>query len=278
MFVANNSLPGAEEVYASACLEHPELTTFDPTQVKGLASRVLARISVFEQVAREPIEISPKTAADIETVWVHSGTGNYDNPFKSDDNERLKDLPWMGGQDRARLDRGVCLAQRIAEIRSGQPTERITSDSPLRQVQATRQLITTHGPTLFYSGYESETKYVSRLVDRPDFVMPAEKIRVLDTSLQTTTDAVKTFEYTDEKSATKNVVVVSHAPHVGGRILHMMQHFQPLHSGSVPYVSPIASPEIGRYDFAMMEVRGLLYYAFLRGQASEMPHRFQLLQ
>lgn len=271
-------LPTSEEVYESALKEHPEFRDFDPQHVKSLAERTLATIATFERLARESIIISPKTAADIETIWIHSGTGNYDEPFKSSDNPRLQGVSWMAGQDRARLSRGVYLARRIAEVRSGQNIEMASFRSIGERKSATKEMIAEYGPTIFYSGYKTETDYVSKLVERPGGIIPAKKLHVLDTPLRVTSDAIRTFEYSSSDAAAKNVVIISHAPHLGARILNMIGHFEPLSEGTVPYVSPVATAERGRHDFALMETRGLLYYALIQGLAAEYPVAYQSLK
>lgn len=56
-----------------------------------------------------------------------------------------------------------------------------------------------------------------------------------------------------------------------------MQHFQPLTDGSKPYMVPVATPETGRREFALMETRGLLAHAYISGFAAEEPHMYQLI-
>jgi hypothetical protein len=276
--VEGSVLPAVQEVYDSALLQHPEYADMPAEYLQGIIGRALARIAVFEDAARPPLYISPETADAIGTIWVHSGTGNYDMPFKAGDNPRLLDNPWMGGWDRSRLGRAALLARKIAEVRSGT----VLKPGPITELparlQATKELIAAYGPTIVYSGYPTETAYAEKLVERDGIIMPKSKVMIIHGDLKTTADAVRTFEYPDDSEAqSKEVAVVSHAPHLGARILHMMNYYHPLVQGSVPYMVPIATPAEGRREFALMETRGLLYYMLLAQQAAEEPHPYRLL-
>lgn len=266
--------PTVDEVYSSALAEHSEFAGFDKAQLSATIRTVLGEIALFEELAREPLVITPPTAEKIGTLWVHSGTGNYDAPFKPEDNPRYLDKPWTAGWDRARLDHAMRLAIKIAEARSGQTVE----SSSLTDNPAAKALIAAYGPTIFYSGYPSETQFAERLFARDGIVMPSDKVKVLQKELEVTADAVRNFEYPDDPAArTKEVAIISHAPHLA-RIIHMVNLHQPLTPGSIPYMAPLPTPEVGRKEFALMEARGALYYMLLRHEATQDAYPYQLFR
>lgn len=272
-------IPTVDEVYESALGEHKgAYDAIEPERMKALIGRTLERIVEFEDIARSPLYVNAESAKNIGTIWVHSGTGNYDNAFKAEDNPRLRLTPWMGGWDHARMSQAALLARKITEVRSGQTLEPASLSELPKQRQATKELIAAYGPTIVYSGYPVETAFADKLLDRPDIIIPRSKVKILHGDLKTTPDAVRTFAYPDGPEAkSKEVAVISHAPHLGARILHFMQHFQPLVTGSKPYMVPVATPEAGRKEFALMETRGLLYHIYITGLAAEETQAYQLL-
>lgn len=239
----------------------------------------MGRIAAFETAARRPLQISKESAENIDTIWLHSGTGSYDESFKAEDNPRLRLNPWMGGWDRARMSHAVHLARKIAEINSGETIEPGPLSELPGRLQKTKELIGEYGPTIFYSGYPAETQFAESLLDREGIIMPKHKVNILHKELHHTPDAIRTFAYADAEAAGKQVAAVSHAPHLGARILPMMELYRPLTDGSVPYMAPVATPAEGMHDFALMETRGLLYYLLLAAPivAATEPHPYQML-
>lgn len=275
---AGEVLPTVDEVYQSALAEHQEFASFDQSEIFSLIGSTLGRIAMLEDVAHQPLQPSRSAADNIGTIWVHSGTGNYDQPFKPEDNPRLKVNPWMGGWDHARWSRAALLARKIAEARSGQSIAGGPISDRSVQLEETKQLIAEYGPTIVYSGYPAETTFAEKLLQRSGIIMPENKVKILHGDLKTTPDAIRTFEYPDDPAARqKEVAIISHAPHLGARTLHFIQHYQPLTEGSKPYMVPVATPEEGRKEFALMETRGLLYHAYITGLADKEPAPYQLL-
>ncbi len=268
----------AESIYANSLIEHTELNDFSKDRLLAVISGALNRIVELEQVAVDPIDISPETAGDIETIWEISGTGNYDKSFTAEDNPKLDDKPWMGGWDRARMNRSAYLARKIAEVRSGHTIKSRPLDEIDKQKQEMKELILEYGPTIFYNGYKQQTVDAENVLSRSGIIIPKQKTLFVDSDLKNTTDQIKTFKYPDMDNAKdKQVVVVSHAPHLGARVLHLIEKIKPFSHGSVPYLSPIASPEIAKKEFRFMEIRGLLYYIFLKNDASEQPSSYKLI-
>ena len=56
----------------------------------------------------------------------------------------------------------------------------------------------------------------------------------------------------------------------------MIDTYRPLPAGSVPYLFPLATPEGGAEEFALMEIKGLLYYMLLTHDASENSYPYKL--
>lgn len=276
------ALPMAEEVLESAYQEHPEYADFDADFLHGMVDQALTRIALFNASGRSPLHVTEEDAANIGTIWVLSGTGSYDSRFKPQDNPKLIEKPWMGGWDRARLSRGALLARKIAEARSGVSLESGAPSDIDRRKQQTRELIAEYGPELVYNGYPCEMDNLEQLLERPGIIIPREKVTILHgEELKITADQVRTFRYPDVPGIQdKEVAIVSHAAHLGARVLHMLEHYKPLGEGRVPYMSPIAMPAEGLHEAATMEPRGLLFYALLADPAvaATEPHPYQLLQ
>jgi hypothetical protein len=273
----NDSVPSVDEVYHGAITEHPEFITKDPEVLKQVAAQALARIVELEFVAQQPIVINPETAEDIGTLWIFSGTGSYDAPFKGEDNPRWREESWMGGADRSRMMRATYLARKIAEARSGQSIPKETKIDTKR-VQAARELIAEFGPDIVYSGYPIENRNAEAVLERPSTIIPLEKVTIIDGDLKVTADQVKTFRYPDSpRSKDKEVLMVSGATQLAARIPHIINKYKPFVEGSLPYVSPVRTPEGGRRQSALMEARGLLWYIYGAKLADEKPYNYQLL-
>ncbi len=279
IYLGSEFLPSVDEVYQSAIGEHPEFVEHGEDVLKGIIFGALERIDQLEEEARMPLTISPETAENVETIWIFSGTGSYDERFKPEDNPRLQVTPWLGGMDRARLSHGARIARKIAEVRSGQAD---VTRGPLgdfeSRIERTRKLIAEFGPTIVYNGYLVETRNAEDVLGRDGLIIPAEKAKILHADLKFTSDQFTNFEYADTPGAKiKDVVIVSHAPHLGGRITNIAKKYDPFTEGSVPYLSPVPTPVEGRREFAMMEARGLLWYIYGKGDAAGAPHTYRLL-
>jgi hypothetical protein len=273
-----DSVPSVDEVYRGATKEHPEFLIKDPKRLKHVAAQALARIVELEFVARQPIVINPETAEDIGTIWIFSGTGSYDAPFKPEDNPRWLESPWMGGADRSRMMRATYLARIIAETRSGQPIP-TGPKFGTKRVQATRELIAEFGPDIVYSGYPIENRNAEAVLKRPSTIIPPEKVTIIDGDLKVTADQVNTFRYPDGTgSREKEVLMVSGATHLAARIPHIINKYKPFVEGALPYVSPVRTPEVGRRQSALMEARGLLWYIYGAKLATEESYPYQLLK
>lgn len=273
----DNVVPTIDEVYEGAIAEHPELFGKCEKELKAIVGDALSRIVELEHVANEPLVITKEVAEDIGTVWIFSGTGSYDEPYKPEDNPAFVDLEWTGGMDRARISRGTYLVRKIAELRSGEKLERGPIADPVR-LKRVREMILEHGPTIVYNGYPVENENAEELLTRAGTIIPKEKADIIGDNLKTTTDQIKSFKYPDDpKSKDKNVLLISHAAHLAARIPHLIDKHRPFARGALPYVSPIATPEIGRREAALMETRGLIGYIFTHGVASETPYPYQLL-
>jgi hypothetical protein len=270
--------PSTEAVYESALAEHPEYADFPADRLFEIIEHSLGRIAMFEEAARMPLVIDSETAENIGAVRIHSGVGNYDLPIKEDDNPRLI-KSWARWADRRRIDHAVRIARKVAEVRSGyQPPVH-----PIRDMYAmreeTKELIREFGPYVIYSGYPSETNKAEEVLNRPDTIIPREKAVIVHGTPKNTVDGskmmIKQFPSESLKDG-KQVVIVTHAPHLE-RVLHIMSKHPYLPAGSIPYVAPVATSPEGQAESALMETRGILYYALLKGEASEEPHPHQLL-
>jgi len=275
-----------DEVYDSAVLEHPEFAGMDPMELRTFIGRSLGQIAMFEAAARQPLEVTPEDADRIAIVKIHSSTGSYDEAFKQEDNPRLRsDKPWLAWFDRQRVLQGIRLVRKVAEVRSGYTVTLPSNYTEADVMQAraeTKEQIAAYGPAIMYSGYPVETQKAEEVLRRPGGVIPEEKALIIHGNPHNTVEGaqllVDAFEKYDHLlEGRRQIAIVTHAPHLE-RVLHIMDKYPYLPAGSnVPFVSPVATPEAGVHDFATMEARGLLYYAWLADTASKEQHQFQTL-
>lgn len=274
------------EVYDSAVAEHPEFLGLDQTELRAFIGSTLSRIAMFETVAHQPLEVTAEDAEKIAIVKIHSSTGSYDEPFKAEDNPRLReDKPWLAWFDKQRILHAVRLARKVAEVKSGY-TVRLSGNydenDVLRAKEEVKEQIAAYGPAVMYTGYPVETQKAEEVLRRPGGIIPEDKAIIIHGNPHNTVegaqmmvDAFETYDYLLEGG--QQIAVVTHAPHMA-RVLHIMDKYKYLPKGSdQPFVSPVATPAAGAHDFATMEARGLLYYAWLADSASKEPHPYQML-
>jgi hypothetical protein len=268
-----------EEIYDSAVDEHPEfLTRCVEDELRRFIGEEILRIDVFEDVAREPLVVSREVADDIGAIKIHSGVGSYDEPFKPEDNPRLLDIGWMQWFDRRRIDHGVRLARKIAEARSGYVIRDQSFSNIADQREETKRLIAEYGPYLIYNGYPVETAKAEDVLARSGGIIPKEKAIIIHGNPKNTVEAARAMEFPDYAvEGGKQIAIVTHAPHLA-RVLHIMGEYPFLPEGSVPYIAPLPTPETGRTEFALMEIRGMLNYIFLDHDASKDAHQYQTLR
>ena len=262
-----------EKIYEDALAEHPEFRKIEKEKIIAIIKREWDRIASFEAMGTrnaKHLEIDAEIANKIGTIWVFSGPGTYDQPFKK--NDKFREYPWAAWMDKIRLDHAALLAKKIAKARSGVPTGNL-SQNPAK----VRSLIAKYGPYVVYNGFSEENLAFEKMLERGGAVLPAEKVKIIHADLETTVDQIKTFSLPDDPAVgNKEVALVSHAPHLD-RILHMLSKYKALRRGSTPFLFPVATPKEGRTQFGEMEIRGLLYRIFLTKDATEEPCPYHLV-
>ncbi len=260
-----------EKIYEDALAEHHEFGKIKKEKILTIIAGELERIALFETVAerdaKQGFTIDAETADKIGVIWVFSGPGTYEKPFKNSD--KFRKYPWAAWMDKIRLNHAALLAKKIAEVRSGTTS----SQDPAK----TRKMIADYGPYIVYNGFLEENSAFERMLEHGGAILPAEKVKIIHANLETTVDQIKTFELPEDPSVSnKEVALVSHAPHLD-RILHMLPKYNVLGKGSTPFLFPVPTPQTGEEQFAAMEVRGLLYRMFITKDATEKPHPYFLI-
>lgn len=252
------------KILTDAYEENPPLERIGKPKLTTLISLTLDEINELEEAALHPN--LPKTADEasrIKAIWVFSGPGTYDQPFK---NDRYKDKPWARFMDRIRLNRAAWLMRKLTEEILGNTLDGI------RNPEIVRQAFLENGPFLIYNGRHDENDAVRDVLTRPGIVIPKEKVHFIDARIDNTFDQVKTFSLPPGLTlkSGENIALVSHAPHLM-RLLHIINKVKPFLEGAKVQLFPIASPSDGRQEYAEMEIRGLLYATFISGEAEETP-------
>lgn len=230
-----------------------------------VATDALNLIQSFEEAASHPN--LPKTAEEakkIKALWVFSGPGTYDLPFKDD---RYQNFPWAGFMDRRRLNRAGWLMRKITEIAIGKLLDGTKNPYDMRQA------ILENGPYLIYNGRPDENATVEDVLKRPGIAIPRGKVHVIDAIIDNTLDQVKSFDLPINLNLQSDdrIALVSHAPHLA-RVLYVIDKFRPFPEGVRIQAFPIATPREGKQIYAEMEIQGILYYAFVSNEASKNPY------
>lgn len=267
-----------DEIFDSAVAEHPEFVEkCDEHELRQFIGEKVLQIAAFEDIAREPLVVSREVADDIVAVKIHSGVGSYNERFKATDNPCFKGKSWAHWFDRKRINHGVRLARKIAEARSGYTPKNQSFRTQADQREETKRLIAEYGPYVIYDGYPVETANAQDVLDRPGGIIPEKRAIIIHGNPTNTGEAVKALKLPDfVVGSGKQIAIVTHAPHLA-RVLHFMEQDSSLPEGSKPYIAPLPTPDEGRDEFALMEIRGTLNYIFLEHSAAKLAHPHQTL-
>lgn len=257
------------EILKDALQENPSLAKVEEPKVKSLIRGTLLEIDHLEQAAKQPN--LPKTsdqARKIKVIWCFSGPGTYDLPFKED---RYKDKPWARFMDRRRLNYSAWLMKRITEITLGRSLDGI------KDPQGMKAAIYGFGPYLIYNGTADENETVRNVLTRQGVAISKEKVHIIDAGIDRTFDQIRSFSLPPGLELTDGdkIALVSHSPHLI-RILHMLNKVKSLPQSAKVQVFPIIAPTEGQQEYAQMEVRGLLYSAFISGEAEQTVYPYLL--
>lgn len=256
--------PRIDSVYESAIDQQGVLkgNNFSREEIRGLIAEALREIDLFEKIGerdKRDLHLPDKIAKKIGLIWDLSGPGTYDEPFKDD---RYKDYPWAKWMDRNRLNYTARLTRKIAEAVSGQ-NHRGSLGTIEERKEATKRMISEHGPYIVYNGTHIENSVVADVLDREGVIIPKERVGIIDEEIKNTIDQTKTFKLPEDFDIeNKEIAVVSHAPQLA-RLIRMINRYKPFPEGTVIRLFPLPTPEEGRAEYARMEIQAILYYVYL---------------
>lgn len=228
------------EVFKDAPLQLGKFRSVDVARLEAVTSRALTLVGQLEKVARRPnIPLLPDEAGKIKALWVLSGPGYFDEPFKDD---RYKKKPWARWMDRRRVGYALGLIRRLGH------------------------------PFLIYNGRDDENARVLTGLGRMG--VPQERVHIISAGIDNTLDQVRSFRLPEGVLLRPGDVIgiVSHAPHLA-RVMYMLAHYnEVVPPGVMVRLFPLPTPESGREEYARMEVRGILHHVFISHDAEEEPH------
>lgn len=261
------------KIYEDAHRENPNLSKFPYEQKMATIQQSLQECGMFEKSAeaiKRSLSLTPSLAARITALWPLSGPGTYDRPSKDD---AYKDKRWADGMDRQRLNKAAMVAREIADAVTGTDV-RADKGKGLSQIEMVKlrikKKLAEHGPYIIYNGTDVENKTVADVITRHGIVIPAEKVFIIEDGIKKTVDQVKTFQLPPDLTVGSGDVIgaITHAPHMM-RFLHMLNKYRTIPSEMQVLAIPLPSPLTGRQEYTEQEIRGLLYYRYLSGDATE---------
>lgn len=223
-----------EKIYQLALAENPGLKEIAESEVKAVIKTGIIEIEALEKA------IDAKINSKIKALWVFSGPGTYDDVFV---NDRYKDVSWNMGMDRSRITYAENLINNFAQ--NNQKT-----------------------PTFIYNGSDQQNDVLRKVVKRGDIKILKDKIIITGNNLKNTVDQIKRFIFPESLHEVGGEVgLISHAPHLM-RIIHILNKYQVIPKDMTVRLFPIATPESGLEEYKIMEIKGLLYYIFISGDAT----------
>lgn len=255
--------------------EISQLRQADPDEVDALVTNLLKMVTDFEELALR--HRTTQLRIDTDVVWDIAAAGIFAKgmPELPEDKDRYKDLPWSRGFERGRIRTSAVIARTIASLRSGKTA-----------VSLTREDYLEYAPYLIYAGTPEQQENVRTVLTTfsNQYRLPLEaRVHVVrgvknqDGSFRdviNSVDEVQAFEL-PEGIIPRRMIIVSHAPHLV-RLLHIMGKFhEDIPSKTIIQPYPIASPEKGKLDYTIMEVRGTLAAIYGTQTASSHPYPYQ---
>lgn len=266
-----------EDIYESTIVEHRALEKLSPERIKEFIKGRLEEINLLESVGEKNklgFGLLPEVAKNIGIIWVFSGPGTYDQPRKEGDRYHGD---WTDGMDRARLNQAARLSRKVTEVITGEKFH--SSLANISQEKARiKEAIKEKGPFIIYNGTVVENEAVEKALARKGTVIPPEKVMVINGDIKRTVDQIRTFRLPpDFDIEGKEIALVSHAPHLV-RIIRMINRHRPFPEGAKVRMFPLPTPKQGKYEYAKMEIRGLIYYIYLSRDhdATEDPYPYSI--
>lgn len=258
-----------EDIYQSVVIQQPNLGDIPRGEALSVIENGLDDLCILETaaIANYPNpNITPQIAENLDIAWVLSGPGTRYEPSK---NDAYQDFRWADGMDRARQNYAVRVARGVAEVRSGQNFNSGALDTLPERKRMINELVATFGPDIIYNGIPVENAAVREAMTEEGLIIPQSKVHVIGEGIKRTIDQVTGFEIPKGIILGPNseIGIVSHAPHLM-RTAHMIEMHKPFPEGTRVRMLPLPSPVIGRREYTELEIRGLMYYTFINGNAS----------
>ncbi len=257
--------------------ENPSLKSIAVETLLQIIRSGLEEVIQLEELAwfhkRLNLPLKSEAACQIKAVIVLSGPGTWYLEKKED---RYKDKVWAAWMDRKRLVHAVWVIRRITEISTGR-CFRASLDTLDEQVCKIRASIAEYGPYFIYTGREDERQAVKQALQENRVIIPPEKVYIIEGKIDNTVEQVRTITLPPELCLEPGdrIAVVAHSPQLVrfGRILGQYRPFPP-EVEIQPF--PLSIPCTGMSDYPEQEMRGLLYYTFIRKDATQVPYPYIL--
>lgn len=268
------------EAIAHAFERNRALEDVDRGRLYRFVNQAVSEIALLEELARtRPLRI-PETAEDLErikVIWDVSGVGTYLKPYQ---NDRWKEVHWIGGTDRKRLNYTAALARRLTEARVGRSYKVPLGEKLItKQSEEVRENIKRFGPTIIYGSTKEQNDDIKEALEMPGVIIPSSKVHIVDFPGKpegvNTLDQVKGFSFPPNLYLQDGdiMAIVAHAPHMV-RLLHMLNKFRPFPDGLVIQPHPLQSLPFAGTEYAKMEISGLLYNTLILGVSTEEPYPY----
>lgn len=226
----------AEKIYVAAMDEHPEFAQVPDTDFRDVINVAISEIEMFEEASRRNLSTAP---VDLSAVWVFSGPTTYYGEIA---HTTYSGRSWISCMDRDRFT----YAEKIFPS------------------------------CIIYNGSDMQNDALKHALEKGDAAVSPENVLIFGNDFHNTLDQIKHFVMLEHLHVPgKEIGFVSHAPHLM-RIVHMLQMYQTVPSDMAVRLFPIATPEEGREEYTIMEVKGLLYYIFIGKNADVVAYPYLL--
>lgn len=273
-----------EKIIADAIQENPPLSQVDTSRLQQVVRNSLEEIEKLKTIAKKHEQLLRQgelpwpleTIRKIKALWVLSGPGLYRQAFKDD---RYRDKPWAAFMGKHRLTYAGLLARRFAEAKRGVSYARVGKGSISPMKPDIRNLIADEAPFILFNGRPDENLDVRSIVSEERNIIPPEKVWITGKSIDKTIDQITDLTLPPNLALNPDdkIGVISHAPHLM-RFGHMLNRFRdqsPFPEGITIKALPLSSPSNSQ-EYTNQEIRGLLYYIFISGEATAEPYPYAI--
>ena len=202
----------------------------------------------------------PEQINDIMGIWVPSGPGFIEKPYKDD---RYKNYEWSRFMGRRRLMYAALLMRKTAEARS----------NGVFGSNQSIEMIEKHAPILLFNGIDSENTDIRDYLAREGLIIPPSKVHILGSGLNNTLDQVHNLASQEGQEFLNSLdghtlSIVTHVPHAT-RLLHLLGKNNPFPSGLGVSLLSLPTPQQG-IEYKRNEICGILSH-IIRGEATVEP-------